>query len=104
MNTIEYIAKAKAALGIKSDYALAAHLGITRSYMSSLSTGKEPMSNKLARQFAQILEIPVGIAVLDAERERAKDTDMRAIWDEIAEGFHAPLPHANRFKGTPLTR
>lgn len=104
MNTVEYIARAKASLGITSDYALAAHLGITRSYMSALSTGKQAMSNQLAREFARIIDLPAGSVVLDAEIERAKDDDTRNIWKEIKEGFPTPLPHANRARGASLTR
>lgn len=95
MDTIQYIARVKAKLGITSDYALAAQLGITRSYMSKLSTRKEPMSNKLAMQFAEILDIHPGIVMLDAEKERAKTDDLRRIWDEILVGFHVLLRHAN---------
>lgn len=104
MITVEYIAKAKESLGIKSDYALAARLGITRSYMSALSTGKQAMSNQLAREFSSITGIPAGIVVLDAEIERSKDADTRKIWMDIQEGFHAPLLHANRARGASLTR
>jgi transcriptional regulator with XRE-family HTH domain len=104
MNTVQYIAAVKAKLGISSDYALAARLGITRSYMSMLSNGKQSMSNDLARAFANILKIHPGIVMLDAEKERAKDAETRRIWEDIQEGFHAPLLRAKSGRRHHLAR
>lgn len=107
MDTIEYISRVKSALGITSDYALAAKLGVTRGYVSRLQSKHEVMSNKLARQFAEILDIPAGIVVLHAEIERARrsdDGEAIRVWEEIQEGFLVPLRHADRFAGSALHR
>lgn len=103
MNTIDYIAAVKARRGIASDYAFAKHMKISRSYVSAMQSGKEVMSNKLARDFARELDMHPGIVLLDAERERAErggDVEMRNLWKEIFEGFLTLSRRANSSMGT----
>ena len=75
MNTNEYLKATKAALGIESDYALAQHLGVTRSYMSKLSGGKAHLSDEMAMRIAEIIgtQPVLVLADLHAERETHHD-------------------------------
>lgn len=89
MNTIDYLKLAKAQLGITSDYALAARLGITRSTISGLSLGKGQMSDETCLKIAEILGMPgaLVIAHIHAEREKNKHPEVAAAWRSMAEMF-----------------
>lgn len=101
MKTPDYLDKLKEHLKLPSDYALAAHLGVTRGYVSKLRTGREPMSHELAMHCADTLGIHRAIVLLDLEKERAKDDSMRALWTEITRGFWLVAPKANDRRRTP---
>lgn len=87
MNTVEYLQQAKKALKIESDYALAKHLQITRSSMSSLMSGKTTMGDDTACKVAAIIGKHAGLVMLDMHRERAATPEQANIWNEIARGF-----------------
>ncbi|MFZ6686422.1 helix-turn-helix domain-containing protein [Undibacterium sp. SXout11W] len=96
MNTIQYLNEAKAKLGISSDYALAQHLGVTRSYMSKLMAGKNHLSDELAQEIAKIIGVHSGIVVLDMHRQRAITPSEVNLWNEIYKGFQLLLLPAKR--------
>lgn len=83
MNTPQYLEAFKTSLGIKSDYALAQHLNLTRSYISKLHLGKASMPAHLTLAVAKELAINPVIVMLDMQRERAKTPQEKAIWQEI---------------------
>lgn len=87
MKTIEYLQAAKRRLEIESDYALAPHLGITRSNMSKLSLGKTTMSDETAMKLAKILELHPAIVIADMHAEREKDPALRAVWMSVMAKF-----------------
>lgn len=87
MNTVEYLQQTKKVLKIESDYALAKALGITRSNVSSLTTGKTTMSDDLACKVAAIIGKHAGIVMLDMHRERANNPEVRAAWQSVMEKF-----------------
>lgn len=96
MNTIEYLNETKKALVIESDYALAKALGITRSGISALMTGRNSMSDETAVKVATIIKKHAGIVILDMHRERASSPEQANIWSEIAKGFLSLLLPAKR--------
>lgn len=99
MNTLEYLAACKVELGIESDYALAARLGITRSAVSQLQKGKAVLGDDVALSISEILGINPLKVIADANAERAKTPEMRARWMGVMEKFSASfnflISHAN---------
>lgn len=96
MNTQEYLERTKTALGLPSDYALAAHFGLTRSYISSMKNGRKQLSDELAHKIAEILKIHPGLVLIDMQREKAKTPEDKNIWRDVAKGFLLLLLPANR--------
>lgn len=96
MNTPEYLKKFKEAKNLPSDYALAAHLGVTRSYISSLQNGRNHLSDDLCYVFADALNIHVGIILIDMHRQKAHTAREQSAWNEIAKGFLSLLLPAKR--------
>lgn len=99
MNTLEYLGAVKARLGIESDYALAQRLGITRSAVSVFMRGKGIFGDDVALAVAQILDIPPIVVIAQANAERARTPEMRAVWMDVVQGFLSLLLHAKSGKG-----
>lgn len=99
MNTLEYLRAVKAKLGIESDYALAQHLGITRSAVSIFTRGKGIFGDDVALSVAQILDINPLVVIAQANAERANTPEMRDRWMDVIQGFRALLLHAKSGKG-----
>jgi transcriptional regulator with XRE-family HTH domain len=95
MNTSDYLEKAKACLGISSDYALAQRLGVTRSHISALQCGRKHFSDDLAFQIAQITGIHAGIVLADTYRQKSTSPEHIKVWSDVLEkistGFNALL-------------
>lgn len=87
MNTQSYMQKAKAKLGIQSDYALAQHLGLTRSAVSKLQLGKTSMGDETALKIADILQISRAVVLANAHAEREKNPEVAAVWQAMVEKF-----------------
>jgi transcriptional regulator with XRE-family HTH domain len=102
MTTQEYVAAIRQKLGITSDYALAKALGVTKQAAGRWTKGLNGFDDESARRAAAILEIHPGLVMIDIHRERAKDTDTRALWHEIFQGFQPLLPHAKTVSGFAL--
>jgi transcriptional regulator with XRE-family HTH domain len=94
MNTIEYIERVKAKLGISSDYALAQKLGITKQAMSRYTRGLGHFDDEVCARVAAILGIHAGLVMLDMHMQRAHTPEQANIWKDIAKGFHTLLPRA----------
>ncbi|MGZ5819584.1 MAG: helix-turn-helix domain-containing protein, partial [Burkholderiaceae bacterium] len=58
MKTMDYLRLTKEKLGIESDYALAARLGVTRGTMSNFKRGRNFLGDDIAMQIAEILNKP----------------------------------------------
>ena len=87
MNTLEYLNAVKLKLGIESDYALAQHLGITRSAVSVFTRGKGIFGDDVALAVAEILGIHPLTVIAQANAERAKTPEQRARWSGVMEKF-----------------
>lgn len=87
MNTQSFMKQAKIRLGIQSDYALAQHLGLTRSAVSKLQLGKTSMGDETALKVADILEMPRAVVLAHAHAEREKNPDVAAVWASMVEKF-----------------
>jgi hypothetical protein len=85
MKTIDYLKQVKRRLEIESDYALAPHLGMTRSSVSKLSLGKTTMGDETALKVAAILELPAALVLADAHAEREKNPEIQAVWRTLVE-------------------
>lgn len=89
MNTLEYLGAVKSRLGITSDYALAARLGVTRSAVSNFMRGKGVMGDDVALTVAQILDMNPLVVIAQANAERASTPEMKARWTGVVEKFSA---------------
>lgn len=90
MKTKDYLKQAKVKLGIESDYALAARLGITRSSISGLQNGHSFLGDETAMKIADILEVPREMVLLDITIERSAHSpnkDVAAAWTHLMEKF-----------------
>lgn len=84
MKTVDYLDQAKLALGVQSDYALAGRLGITRGYVSNLRRKNQTLSDELAVQIAQIINVPAPLVLADAHVERETNPTLKAAWEKMA--------------------
>ncbi|MGZ8301229.1 MAG: DUF3693 domain-containing protein [Telluria sp.] len=89
MNTLEYLAACKTALGIDSDYALAKALRINQSTISSYRAGRSRIDDDVALTVAEILKLHPFQVIADANAERAKTPEQRARWSGVMEKFSA---------------
>jgi plasmid maintenance system antidote protein VapI len=87
MNTLEYLDAVKRKLGIESDYALAAKLGVTRSAVSTFMRGKGVFGDDVALTVAEILQLNPLVVIAAANAERAKTPEQKARWSDLAEKF-----------------
>lgn len=87
MDSIQYLQKAKEKLNIQSDYALAPHLGVTRSAVSKIVNKKCTLGDETAIRVADILEIPRAAVLADVYAEREKNPEVAAVWKSVWEKF-----------------
>lgn len=87
MKTLDYLNAVKRKLGIESDYALAASLGVTRSAVSTFTRGKGIFGDDVALTVAEILEIDPLAVIAAANAERAKTPEQKARWTGLMEKF-----------------
>jgi len=84
MNTINYLEKCKAKLGIKSDNELAIWLKITRQTVSNYQLGKSKIDNYTAARVAEKLGVNPMLIVATANAEREKNAVKREYWARMA--------------------
>jgi transcriptional regulator with XRE-family HTH domain len=80
MKVKERLLECKITLGIKSDYALAEALGVSRQRVSELMKGRTRPDAFIAVQIGDILRIHPLMLVAEFEVENAKDADRKAFW------------------------
>lgn len=81
--TLEYLEEAKAALGIKSDYALAKYLKVHPTTISQYKLGKRVIDDLAAAKIADALGIPAITVIAAANMEREKDAEKREYWENF---------------------
>jgi transcriptional regulator with XRE-family HTH domain len=86
MTSLEYLDAVKTRLGIVSDYALAARLGVTRSAVSKFQKGAV-FGDDVALTVAEILQINPLTVIAAANAERAKTPEQKARWEGYMEKF-----------------
>jgi transcriptional regulator with XRE-family HTH domain len=84
-NTRDFLQEAKRKNGLESDYALAKLLGISRQRISHYTTGKETLSDEVARRVAAALDYPPAYVMACVHAERAKEKELRKIWEQAAK-------------------
>lgn len=92
---------------IKSDYALAKLLGITRSGISSHTTGRRSVfSDEVGYRIAELLDLDAGYVLSCLAAERSKDIKVKKVWQRLAEltrvAIIAPVLFAVTLAGSPL--
>ena len=74
--------------GVLSDYALAKLLNITRSAISSHTTGRRSVfADETGQRIAELLDLDPAYVLACLAAERAKRPDVRATWQRVAEQF-----------------
>jgi len=86
MTSLEYLEAVKERLGITSDYALAARLGITRSAVSKFQKGAV-FGDDVALTVAEILQLNPLVVIASANAERSKTDEQKARWMDVVEKF-----------------
>lgn len=86
MTSLEYLEAVMERLGITSDYALAARLGVTRSAVSKFRKGAV-FGDDVALTVAEILQLNPLVVIAAANAERAKTPESRARWEGLMEKF-----------------
>lgn len=104
MKTSEYLDALRVSLELPSDYALAAHFKVTRSFISNLRSKEAPMPRDMAFRAGKIIGRHRGLVLLDMELAKAKTPEEHDAWQEVFEGFRVPLLHAKSGMGHRLTR
>lgn len=95
MKTVEYMDEIMRRKGIPSDYALAKALGVTKQTVSRYRSGIGLFDDHVALRAAELLGIDPGIVLLDIYAERAKNSEVRTVWERISAGFPLLSLHAN---------
>lgn len=88
MKTAQYLDAAKQKLGIKSDYALAPCLGMTKQAISKMRNRPLVMSNTTAAKVAEILDLDPLRVIADMELERGSNDE---LWKRIAQRVAAAV-------------
>lgn len=101
MQTNDYLELVKRKLDLQSDHALANVLGVTRSAISHMKSGKSGIGDATAVKVAQLSGIPVARVLIDIHLERSKVPEVKAAWAAMMEKFPAPvdtlMPHRSRY-------
>ena len=80
MKIRERLLECKVKTGLKSDYALAGHLGIPRQAINELMQGKRHPDAFIAVKIADVLGIHPMLLLAEFEADKAKTTDQRGFW------------------------
>src|SRR5574340_1031905 len=83
--TNEFLDLVKTRYGLKSDYALAGKLGITRSMVSGYRRGKSAFGDEMAVRVADLLELSPGYVLACIEAERSQIPAIRKAWENLAD-------------------
>lgn len=83
--TNEFLDQVKVRYGLKSDYALAGKLGITRSMVSGYRRGKSAFGDEMAVRVADLLELSPGYVLACIEAERSQIPAIRKAWEDLAD-------------------
>lgn len=87
MDQKQLIDAAKQQQGLTSDYSLAQRLGITRSRISLLNSGKLPADEAEIFMLAEMANIDPRAAAAAVRKEKEKNPAKRAYWEAIATKF-----------------
>lgn len=91
MKTVDYLDACKAKLGIESDYRLAKELGLRPSAISAYRNAGGTFSKRTAMKVAKILGVHHLTVRADAQVERAKSPEARALLRALAAKIMAVL-------------
>lgn len=83
--TNELLDQVKVRYGLKSDYALAAKLGMTRSLVSAYRNNKRMLGDDAALKVAELLDLDPGYILATMEAQRTHNDAARAAWERLAD-------------------
>ncbi|PUA19022.1 hypothetical protein [Glaciimonas sp. PCH181] len=87
MNQIDLIDAAKQQGGLTSDNQLALRLGITRSRVSELRSGRRPADEAEIMMLADMAKVEPHVAFAAVHKELEKNPAKRAYWERISLQF-----------------
>ena len=85
MNSKDFIEMVKAKHGLPSNYAAARLLGMSDSRISAYVKGRREFDDKACIAVAKALELPETYVLASLQAERAKDSSVKVIWENLAE-------------------
>lgn len=91
--SIELLEETKLKAGLKTDTALAKWLGVPRHVLGNYRRDVGFMSEQTAKRIAAALELDHMYVMACNQVERAKNPELRKVWEEIAKE-KAPAPPA----------
>jgi len=89
--TEQLIERAKAGLGVSSDYALAKALGVSHTTIAHWRFGRSRPDDLAVIRIAKLLHRDPGQVIAELHAERAKCEETRALWKRIALQLSSPL-------------
>jgi len=85
MNVAQLLDRVLKNAGIRSDYALAAQLGVSRQRISHFRAGREIPGDAMAMRLATMADIDAGYVLASMHALRAKRSDERRAWESLAK-------------------
>ncbi len=77
----------KIRIGVQSDYALAKHLGFTKSFISAVRAAKSGFGDENGLIVAEVLNEPPEYILALLHAERSKGNLSQKVWESIAATF-----------------
>jgi plasmid maintenance system antidote protein VapI len=88
MTSIEYLDRVKTRHGV-TDYGAAPLIGITKSQVSAVRTGKSGFGEVPAMKIARLLDLNPHEVLANLMAEKAANDEVKTVWKEIAAKFAA---------------
>lgn len=85
--TIEFLDAIKTQEGITSDYALAKFLREGHTRISNYRVGRAHFDGEMCLKVERILGLPEGLVAASIEAERAKCTEVKTMWQHVAQAL-----------------
>lgn len=101
MKASAYLDALQQKLGVKSDYALMKHIGVSKQSLSKYRQDMGGFDDEVCIRVAEILGMHPAAVMLDMHKERSKTPEVRALWEAAHAGFWQVVPRANDRRRTP---
>lgn len=83
--TNQLLDQVKTRYGLKSDYALAAKIGMSRERISKYRNSGGALADENALKVAELLELDPAYVFASMEAQRTHNEEARAVWERLAD-------------------